>query len=417
MKKRILSILSLLLLLSIAFNLSACSSGIQSSNLMDGITAQKVNFKDDIGNTNSDVTDFAVRLFKATNEDGKNTLVSPLSVLAALAMTANGADGKTLEEMENTLGMTKEELNLYLYTYMNSLPIGEKYKLSLANSIWFTDDERLSVNENFLQTNANYYSADIYKTPFDNSTVNDINNWVKEKTDGMIPKILAEIPDQAIMYLINALAFEAEWQEIYEKNQVKERKFTKENGEEQDVELMYGSEGLYLEDDKATGFIKYYNGRKYAFVALLPNEGISVQEYVNSLDGKALNELLSSAEKRTVNTAIPKFETEYDTEMSEILKAMGMQTAFDNHYADFGNIGEWTEGPIYIGKVLHKTYIQVGEKGTRAGAVTAVQIDGATSADPGEIKRVYLDRPFVYMLIDCENNIPFFIGTLMDVNE
>lgn len=417
MKKRILSILSLLLLLSIAFNLSACSSGIQSSNLMDGITAQKVNSKDDIGNTNSDVTDFAVRLFKATNEGGKNTLVSPLSVLAALAMTANGADGKTLEEMENTLGMTKEELNLYLYTYMNSLPIGEKYKLSLANSIWFTDDERLSVNKNFLQTNANYYSADIYKTPFDNSTVNDINNWVKEKTDGMIPEILAEIPDQAIMYLINALAFEAEWQEIYKENQVRERKFTKENGEEQDVELMYGSEGLYLEDDKATGFIKYYNGRKYAFAALLPNEGVSVQEYVNSLDGKALNELLSGAEKRTVNTAIPKFETEYDTEMSEILKAMGMQTAFDDNYADFGNIGEWTEGPIYIGKVLHKTYIQVGEKGTRAGAVTAVQIDGATSADPGEIKSVYLDRPFVYMLIDCENNIPFFIGTLMDVNE
>jgi len=311
--------------------------------------------------------------------------------------------------------MSVEELNLYLYSYINSLPQGEKYKLSVANSIWFKDDPRFTVNQGLLQANADYYGAEIYKSPFNNQTLNDINNWVKNETHNMIPKIIDEIPEEALMYLINALAFEAEWTKIYEDDQVHDRTFTKEDGTEQDVELMYSTEGKYLEDRNATGFIKYYSGRKYAFVALLPNEGVTVSEYVSSLDGSSLAAMLANAESRTVETAIPKFESEYTVEMSEILEAMGMPSAFDDKRAEFDGIGEWSEGPIYISEVLHKTYIQVGERGTKAGAVTSVGLDGATSADPSEIKRVYLDRPFVYMVIDCETNTPFFIGIVMDV--
>lgn len=417
MKKTKLSliIVSLVLLCAMAVNLTGCATTVHAEDLMEGITPNSVTALDDLSGNCADVTDFAIRLFKQTNESGKNTLISPLSVLCALAMTANGAEGETRAQMEATLGMSVEELNLYLYSYINSLPQGEKYKLSVANSIWFKDDDRFTVNQSFLQTNADYYGAEIYKTPFDKQTLKDINNWVKNETDDMIPEIIKEIPDEAIMYLINALAFEAEWTEIYEKDQVHDRTFTKEDGTKQDVELMYSTEGKYLEDENATGFIKYYKERKYAFVALLPNEGVTVSEYLNSLDGESLAAMLANAESRTVETAIPKFETEYKVEMNDILEAMGMPKAFDDQHAEFGEIGEWSEGPIYIGKVLHKTYIQVGEKGTKAGAVTAIQMDGATSADPIEIKQVYLDRPFVYMLIDCETNIPFFIGTLMDV--
>jgi len=411
-----LVIISLLLVCTIAVNLTGCTMEVQAKDLMEGITPNTVNALDDLSAQNADVTDFAIRLFKASNENGKNTLISPLSVLCALAMTANGAEEETLAQMEEVLGMTTEELNLYLYSYMKKLPQGDKYKLSLANSIWFTEDERFTVNQDFLQTNADYYGADIYKAPFNEQTKKDINNWVKQNTDEMIPKILDQIPPEAIMYLVNALAFEAEWSDIYEKNQVRDGEFTKEDGTKQDVEFMYGSEGTYLEDENATGFMKRYKGGKYAFVAMLPNEGVSVSEYIVSLDGESLNALLANPQYATVKTSIPKFETEYSTEMSEILKAMGMPKAFDDDFAEFGAMGEWSEGPIYIGKVLHKTYIQVGEKGTKAGAATVVQMDGATSADPIEIKTVYLDRPFVYMLVDCENNIPFFIGTLMDVN-
>ena len=417
MKTRIsLVIISLLLVCAMAVNLTGCTMEVQAKDLMEGITPNQVNALDDLSSQNADVTDFAIRLFKASEESGKNTLISPLSVLCALAMTANGAEEETLAQMEDVLGMTTEELNLYLYSYMKNLPQGEKYKLSLANSIWFTEDERFTVNQSFLQTNADYYGADIYKAPFDKQTLKDINNWVKQNTDEMIPEILDKIPKEAIMYLVNALAFEAEWMEIYEKQQVRDGKFTKEDGTKQDVEFMYSTEGTYLEDENAIGFKKYYKGAKYAFVAMLPNEGVSVSEYIASLNGESLNALLSNPQYGTVHTSMPKFETEYTVEMAEILKGMGMTEAFDMYNADFEGLGTSTAGNIYISRVLHKTFISVGEKGTKAGAATVVEMADGAAAEPQEPKEVYLDRPFVYILIDCENNVPFFIGTMMDVN-
>jgi len=411
-----LVIISLLLVCTMAVNLTGCTMEVQAKDLMEGITPNSVNALDDLSSQNADVTDFAIRLFKASNENGKNTLISPLSVLCALAMTANGAEEETLAQMEEVLGMTTEELNLYLYSYMKNLPQGDKYKLSLANSIWFTEDERFTVNQDFLQTNADYYGADIYKAPFDKQTLKDINNWVKQNTDGMIPEILDQISPEAIMYLVNALAFEAEWSEIYEKHQVKDGEFTKEDGTKQNAKFMYGSEGTYFEDENATGFMKRYKGGKYAFVAMLPNEGVTVSEYIASLDGESLNALLANPQYATVHTSIPKFETEYSVEMSEILKNMGMTEAFDMYNADFEGLGTSTAGNIFISRVLHKTFISVGEKGTKAGAATIVEMKDGAAAEPTEPKEVYLDRPFVYMLVDCENNIPFFIGTMMDIN-
>ena len=414
--KKFLVAVSLLLLCAIAVNMTGCAT-VKAVDLMEGITPREVSIPDNIGGSSADVTDFAVRLFKAANENGENTLISPLSVMCALAMTVNGAKGETREQMEAALGMSAEELNFYLCSYVNNLPQGDKYKLKLANSIWLRDDERFTVNRDFLQTNADFYGADIYKTPFDKQTVRDINNWVKDKTDKMIPKVIDSIPADALMYLINALAFEAEWANLYEKEQVEKGEFTLEDGTKQKVELMYATEGKYLQDESATGFIKYYNGYKYAFVALLPNEGVSVSDYIATLDGESLSALLSGAESATVKTAIPKFETEYGTEMSEVLQSMGMIDAFDVGDADFSGIGSSTDGNIYIGSVIHKTHIQVGERGTKAGAVTVIEMKANSAAPPDEIKQVYLDRPFVYMLIDCENNVPFFIGTLMDVNK
>ena len=415
--RKSLIIASLLLVCAMAANMAGCSAQaqVQPKNLMEGVTPKKASVQGDPSLQSADVTDFAVRLFQASEESGKNTLISPLSVLCALAMTANGAEGETLEQMEAVLGMTTEELNWYLYSYVRNLPQGEKYKLSLANSVWFTEDKRFTVNQDFLQANADYYGADIFKAPFDDQTCKDINNWVKQKTDDMIPEILDQVPPEAVMYLVNALAFEAEWSDIYEKHQVRDGKFTREDGTKQKVEFMYGSESVYLEDEKATGFMKYYKGGKYAFAAMLPNEGVSVSDYIASLDGVSLNAMLANPQYAAVQSSIPKFETEYGVEMSEILMGMGMPRAFDPDNAEFGRLGISTDGNIYIGRVLHKTFISVGEKGTKAGAVTIVEMQDCAAEEPQETKQVYLDRPFVYMLVDCENNIPFFIGTMMDI--
>ena len=414
-KTRISSMLaSLFLVCAMALNMSGCSAQVQAKNLMEGVTPKKVSNLAGPGSLNADVADFAVRLFQASEKSGENTLVSPLSVLCALAMTANGAEGETLKQMEAVLGMTAEDLNGYLYSYRKDLSQGEKFKLSLANSIWFTEDGRFTVDRDFLQLNADYYGADIYQAPFNAQTCKDINSWVRRNTDGMIPEILDQIPQEAVMYLVNALAFEAEWSKIYEKHQVRDGQFTKEDGTKQNVDFMYSSEGVYLEDEKAAGFIKYYKGGRYAFAAMLPNEGVSVSDYIASLNGESLNAMLADPKHTTVFASIPKFEMEYSAELSEILKAMGMPRAFDSENAEFERLGVFADGNIYIGRVLHKTFISVGEKGTKAGAATVVELSGEAAA-PQEPKQVYLDRPFVYMLVDCENNIPFFIGTVMDI--
>ena len=410
-------LIALLLVFAMALGMTACSQ-VSANDLMKDVPAKAVDVLPDMDAGAAAAADFGVRLFKTSIEEGENTLISPLSVLYALAMTANGADGETLAQMEQVLGMDVDNLNSYMLAYLELLPESKDYKMSLANSIWFKDDSNFAVEQSFLQTNADYYGAGAYKAAFDEGTRNDINNWVKEHTDGMIPEIIDEIPDEAIMYLVNALAFDAKWADEYEEHQIREGRFTMEDGTRQDVDMMHSEEYTYLEDDLATGFIKYYKDRKYAFVAMLPNEGVSVSQYVDSLTGEHLRELLNNPQDLTVFASIPKFETEYDIEMSEVLQEMGMTDAFDWRVADFSRLGTYNvDGMnICISRVLHKTFISVSEQGTRAGAATAVEMVAEGAMEIVEFKEVVLDRPFVYMLIDCETNLPFFIGTMMNVN-
>ena len=354
------------------------------------------------------MTSLGLRMFQETlkaDPDGENKLISPLSVLYAMAMVSNGGDDA--EAIKAYWGYDLLHINEYLYEYMSKLPVGEEYKLQLANSIWFTEDERFTVNREFLQKVKNYYDADAYQAPFNEKTCKDINEWVELKTDGMIKDILDQIPYDAVMYLVNALAFEAEWLSTYDETQVREGVFTKTDGKEQTVDFMYDSVGYYFEDEKATGFMRYYSGMKYAFVAMLPKEGVTSEEYIASLDGNALHTMLKNPQVTSVVTSIPVFETEYDLNLREVLDAAGYPVN-----GSFSGVGISAEGPITIGRVLHKTYIQVGPQGTKAGAATVVEMlsEGVEDIEQEKPKEVHLDRPFVYMIIDCENAVPLFMG-------
>ena len=410
-------ILAIMLAVGILLSTAGCTKTV-GTNLMENVTPQNVNNLPSVDNGAAAAADFGVRLFQTALEDDKNTLISPLSVLYALSMTANGADGETLAQMEEVLGMDIQGLNSFMKAYMEKLPAAEAYKMSIANGIWFRDDPGFEVNRDFLQTNADYYNAEIRKAAFDEATRKEINDWVKTNTDGMIPDILDQIHPAAVMYLVNALAFGAEWEQQYEEFQVRDGSFTTEDGAVLDVQMMHGTEHRYLEDEQATGFVKYYEDRRYAFVALLPKEGVTVGEYVEGLTGEHLNHMLSEPEDIMVLTTIPKFETEYSTQMSGVLREMGMTDAFSQNDAYFSKLGIYhADGAnIFINEVLHKTFISVAEQGTKAGAATAVIMYAAGApAEKPEYRTVNLDRPFVYMLIDCETNLPFFIGTMMDV--
>ena len=404
------------LLVSIAIILTAagCSS-YGKTDLMQGIPSNAVDVLPDAESGRTATADFCVKLFQNSLLSEKNTLLSPVSVLYALAMTANGADGETLTQMESVFGMTTEELNCYLLWYMDELPQGDKYSLIPANSIWFTENSRFTPNQDFLKINADYYRADIYSAPFDGSTVREINNWIKDKTEGMIPSIIDSISADAVMYLANTIAFEAEWQSTYNTDQVHTSRFTCGNGIEQSADFMYCQLDSYLEDELATGFVKYYADSSYAFAAILPNEGVTVEDYVSTLTGEHILALLDNPGKCTVYTSIPQFETEYSAEMSDALKSMGIIDAFNANNADFTGLGTSEAGNIYISRVLHRTFIKVGPQGTKAGAAAVVEMTDGCAIEMEEPKTVYLDRPFVYMIIDCQNNIPIFIGTAMSI--
>lgn len=356
-------------------------------------------------------TDFALKLLNAAlaKDPGKDTLLSPLSVLCALTMTANGAAGETLAQFEEVLGLPISELGPYLAAYCAAMPNTEKARFHSANSLWLREGA-VEVEEAFLQTNAGQFEAEVFEKPFDSKTLEEINSWVEEHTDGMIPKIIEEIKPETMLYLINALAFEAEWEEIYEDFSVRQRIFTQEDGTESQVDMMESMERTYLEDEGATGFLKYYAGQKYAFAALLPHEGTSLASCLQSLSGQRLRQILTSAQERDVIAGIPKFQQECGFELSGVLQSMGLEAAFDSSAADFSAIGRTTDGQLlYIGQVLHKSFISVFERGTKAGAATAVAVE-AGSAMQDEPARVILDRPFIYMLVDTEAMVPVFIG-------
>ncbi|WP_024860432.1 serpin family protein [Ruminococcus flavefaciens] len=372
--------------------------------------------------------DILKKCFEPTNPDEKNLLISPLSISAALAMTANGADGETKTEMEKVLGngLTMDQLNEYMAYYISKLPNEKKQKVLVADSIWFKDKPSFKVYDSFLEQNKKYYNAQLYKAAFDDSTVKDVNSWVNENTQGMIPSILKKgdltptDQKEILMMLINTLYFEAEWSSPYT-NSV-DGKFTDLNGEEHPIKKMFSREYQYFDLGDADAFKKSYAGGNYSFVGIMPKEK-DIVEYVNDLDAEKLFEGLKEYEDPEtieLNVMIPKFKYNYSKSLKKVLSEIGMPTAFSMEKADFSKINDLSvenADPLYIDDVAHKTRIEVTEKGTKAAAVTAVMM-AAGSAMPIEKKKVniYLDKPFVYMIVD-KNNVPLFIGAATEIEE
>ena len=391
----------LALVLAIALLLALTGCGAESS-LLTGVTASE---RGEAADAAGLAADFTVGLFNAAYEGG-DALISPVSVLAALAMAETGARGETLAQMEEVFGVDAETMRLALSAYMSSVA-GTEAKT--ANAIWFRDDGSFTPNEDFLADCASFAGADVFADEFTAALAGEINGWIKEHTDGMIKDVLDEIDPSAVMYLVNALAFEADWAEQYEEYQVRDGEFIADGGVKT-VEMMYSDEHVYLEGDGFTGFMKPYKGGRYAFAALLPDETSSLEALLGSLTGETLADALENAQNTPVETATPGFSSEYAAELSETLMGMGMADAFDGETADFSGMGRSALGNIYINRVLHKTFIDVTPQGTRAGAATVVEMNAESAME--DVKQVYLDRPFAYMIVDTQYNIPLFFGVV-----
>ena len=364
--------------------------------------------------------DFALELF-ARSVDAKdknaNVTIAPLSVMNALAVTANGARGKTSKQIRKVLGdgASMSRINKNLAWYNSKLVDVEKAHISSANSIWYHNDGSLVMKKKFLKKAKKYYDAEVNPADFsDPATVGSINKWVAKNTNNMIKRIISQLEPEDRIAIVNALYFDAEWLVPYEHGSAVTKKFTNANGAKRNVEMLYGTEHTYIESDNVTGFIKPY-AKGYSFVALLPEEGMSASEYAKSLDGNTFRSLISHAQNATVQTAMPKFTLTYSNDsMERQLAAMGIKLAFTDN-ANFKDMGTDATGNLYLGSVVHKTKIELDEKGTKAAAATAIIMKASSAFIDAKV--VTLDRPFVYSIIDNTTKLPVFIGTVSNIGK
>ena len=378
--------------------------------------------------TSNKVKNVSMELFKESVSEGKNSMISPVSILMAMAMAENGAASGSRTQIEKAFGCTTEELSDWLKNWMTSLKTGRNTKMNVANSFWFRDAEGLKVKENYLKTIKACLDAQAYKAPLDAGTRDEINNWCDENTYGMIKKIIQEISPEDMAIIINATAFEGAWLVPYEEYQIEEgESFYTEDGSEEKADMLYSEEGFYIEgkigDNKVTGFKKSYKDG-YSFVALLPEEGTAVADCVKDLDGSTFSTLIENGRYEKVKTALPEFTSEYTVDnLINTFEKMVIKDIFSPDMADLSDMATAAEPGgdaaynLYISKILHKTFIEVNRKGTRAAAVTEM-VAGCTSMPrPEEMHTVRLDRPFIYAIIDDVTATPIFIGTVMSVAE
>lgn len=388
------------------------NKGVKSGavrDLTEGISKNESASKAPDDEFKAAASSFATEIFKDNYSKGKTTLVSPLSVLTALALVQNGAQGNTLAQLEQALGgLDRDTLNAYMRAYCDFLT--ESEELKIANSVW--TDSSAEAKRAFLQKAVDSYSAQLFSAPLsDPKTVESINSWVKKNTDGMIPKIIEKADRYAVMMLVNAIAFDAKWETPYKRSDIEKLEFTSYSGSKKKTDFMCSTENVYLKDGGTVGFMKPYKNGRFAFAALLPDENTGIDDYVASLSGDKLMKIFSSAKRgNEVNVKMPKFRAEYSAQLIDTLKKMGVKDAFDSKTADFSALIENRDA--YIATVVHKTFIEVDENGTRAAASTLVGADTMSLMEPYS---VCLNRPFVYMIVDTETNLPLFIGVQTEI--
>ena len=357
--------------------------------------------------------DFAMKLAKnCAKGNDNNILISPASVLFALEMTAAGTANMTLEEIAQAIipDATPEEVQEFTAQYMNTFD-GDYF--GLANSIWI--DQKISEGiyddyKNFLNDR---YGAEINECDLSTS-VNRLNEWISDKTKGRINKMIdpSDINENTLEVLINAITFDGVWATEISEDDVYDQTFNNSDGSTTETSFLHGEADGYIFSSDAQGFIKYYDGDKYAFMAFIPNDdSITANEYLAGMTGEDFAALYNTRSNITTYFSMPEFESNYRTTLNENLKAIGINKVFGGE-ADFSATGPFEEGDLYVSKVIHQTMIKVNREGTQAAAATAVVCETFGLTDAMSNTTVNLDRPFVYAIVDIETGTPVFTGTI-----
>jgi serine protease inhibitor len=363
---------------------------------------------------------FGFNLFKSINQTDKdkNVFISPLSVSLALGMTMNGANGETYDEMRATLqfaGLTNEEINKSYKSLIETLYASDpKVTFTSANSIWYRNE--MTFEQSFFDLSVKYFNALIKGLDFNNSaSVGIINNWVKENTQNKIEKILESIGRGDVMYLINAIYFKGTWRYEFDKEETKPDEFILQNGEKISAEMMVQTNDYnYYSDEQLQAIELPYGDGNFSMIVLLPEEGTDINKFTEEINEGSLNSWFNNLTEQKGTLWLPKFKIEFDSELKDYLIALGMRKAFTSSLADFSNL---YKGPdqLWIGKVIHKTFVEVDEEGTEAAAVTLVGIVRTSGGgDNGFFMKV--NRPFLFLIKEKSSDCILFMGKIINPN-
>ena len=340
----------------------------------------------------------SLKLLRASHKDGKNTVVSPLSMLYALDLLAEGAGGSTLSELEGFFGMPVKDMTKLLGDYLKAMDDGHT-KLRCANSVWA--NEGCSLLPDYAARVQKSLNAEVRSRVFNDATVKEINDWVSDQTDGLIPGILDRLNSEEMLVLINALLFKGEWGQVYPSTV--DRVFHAADGTDQETPMLASEEYTYLSGKDVIGFRKNFTGGRYSFAVLVPQGDNTPEKLLQSLDGASLRKLLKGEEYDEVHAYMPKFKAETQLDLLSVLSDVGIQNLDD--------LSGISDMPLQVSRGLHKAVIDVNESGVSAAAVTAIIADGSAFPDPNrKIATVVADRPYVYMIVDNETLLPLFAG-------
>jgi serine protease inhibitor len=343
----------------------------------------------------------------------ENIMISPLSVSYALGMTYNGAAGTTLEAFNDVLhfgDLTTEEVNESYKDLMDQLVnLDEQVEFSIANSIWY----RLGfeVLSEFIATNQEYFDAGVMEADFnDPATVDVINKWIEDHTKGKIRNMLDAIPRDAVMYLINAIYFNARWKYEFEKSETYQGDFDMADGSIHQADYMRVSGNfMYTSNQDFSAVELPYGDSTFSMVVMLPAGDNELPDLVQQLGVGNWDTWFDNSRYTSVQVDLPKFKYGFKQLLNDPLINLGLGVAFDPFEADFTRINPEKDLYLYISRVIHQTFIDVKEEGTEAAAATIVEICIGISEVDGPI-HFKADRPFLYLIKENSTGAILFMG-------
>ncbi len=361
---------------------------------------------------------FAVDLYGKLQTEKGNLFFSPYSISTALAMTYAGARGNTAKEMEQVLhfNMPPDKLHAAFGELIRDLTSEERksnYQLNTANRLWGQKDYPWLAP--FLQLTEKHYGAGLQEVNFisdKEGSLKTINKWVEKETQDKIKYLLQpdNIDPLTRLILTNAIYFKGNWQCQFKKENTKDEDFYLLDGQAVPVTMMHQtSKYWYTVTDDIQILTMPYTGRDLSMVVLLPKERSGIASLEANLTLEQLNGWTQPAHDRKVDVVMPKFKFAVRMELPKVLIALGMKDPFSDN-ANFEGMNGQTD--LLISDVIHKSFIDVNEKGTEAAATTAVVMTLKSAPTPPPTFRA--DHPFLFLIRDNKSGAILFMGRVMD---